>query len=134
MTEITADDLGAVDDPHAVVVVLDAGFGAHDALQRVDCEQLDDAAYEPGLLGELAHRTGFGVLAEIDATTGQRPRTGPLGDRAEPAHEQPSGVVEAHVVGRDALDPRELAHSSSGSVEVGVALLAERGHPLDEIG
>ena len=47
-------------------------------MHRVDGEQLDDASDETGLFVQLAQRSGFGMLAEVDAAAGQRPRAGTL--------------------------------------------------------
>ena len=72
-----AVDLGPVDDADGVVVDVGAGLvgpASSRAPDRIDGEQLDDPAGQPGLLVELAQRGGFGMLAELDAAAGQRPR------------------------------------------------------------
>src|SRR5580765_8341028 len=77
----------------------------------MDCEQLDDPADEAGFFVQLAECARLRVLAEVDAAAGQRPGSRAERDVAQPAQQQSSRVVEADVVGRDALILRErVAH------------------------
>src|SRR3954469_1700043 len=83
VAKVAAHDLGPVDDAHAVVVGLGVVRGAHLAAERVDREQLDDAADVSGLLVELAQGASLGMLTEVDAAAGQCPRARSLGDVAQ---------------------------------------------------
>src|SRR5207249_173793 len=80
--------------------------------ERIDGDQFEDTSDQAGLLAELAQRSVFGMLAELDAAPRQRPRAGSFRDAAQSAQQQSRRVVYAHVVGRDALNLRRLlAHS-----------------------
>ena len=111
-SQLTGLGLGPVDQPDAMEVDLGALVVTDDARRRVDAQQLAEPAGEARLFPQLADRGGFGVLAELDAATGQRPRAGTRRDLGEARQQQPVVLVEAHDVGRDALDARR-AHVPS---------------------
>ena len=113
VAQLAADDLGAVDDADAVVVDLDVAAAVPHLRAR--------AASRPRAARRCCRRARSPRASSRSApASGCSPKSMPppgsvhaaraFGDVAEPAQQQSRRVVEAHVVRRDALDARQLAH------------------------
>ena len=112
VAQLAADDLGPVDDADAVVVGLDV-VGGRATVRRIESTASSSTIRPTSPVSSRSSRSApaSGCSPKSMPPPGQRPPARPLGDVAEPAQQQPRRVVDAHVVRRDALDPRQQRRS-----------------------
>ena len=79
---------------------------------RVDAQQLAEPAAEPGFLAAAAQRGGLGVLAELDAASGQCPRARPCRQRGEDLQSRSRSSASVHTT-YAATPGASIGHCSS---------------------